>query len=203
MADRYPGRPFRADGSYDRANPQPSQAGESDPLAELARLIGQADPFSSFGRDERNAGQGQAPHVDDHVEDHLDDEVHEHVDPEIEASPGPPSWMQRVNRREAPLPEPHYDDERYSETYPEANSQYPAEPPYVPQRPAAAPAGFDRGYRSPRQELPRQDAHYMPATNPERYDDALYGPSDHADDQRYDQHAERYPEDPYGQRFER
>ncbi len=33
--------------------------GESDPLAELARLIGQADPYSSFGRDQQ--GQPQRP----------------------------------------------------------------------------------------------------------------------------------------------
>ena len=41
MADRYQDRPFPAD-DYDRgANPNSPARGESDPLAELARLIGQ------------------------------------------------------------------------------------------------------------------------------------------------------------------
>ena len=49
MADRYPNRPFPAD-DYDRGSDQHgSGAGESDPLAELARLIGQTDPFGSDG----------------------------------------------------------------------------------------------------------------------------------------------------------
>ena len=47
MADRYQGRPFPADDDYDRgADPHASARAESDPLAELARLIGQTDPFA-------------------------------------------------------------------------------------------------------------------------------------------------------------
>ena len=45
MADRYRDRPFPADNDYDRGgDPQASAKGESDPLAELARLIGQTFP---------------------------------------------------------------------------------------------------------------------------------------------------------------
>ena len=51
MADRYRDRPFPADNDYDRGgDPQASARGESDPLAELARLIGQTDPFGTTGR---------------------------------------------------------------------------------------------------------------------------------------------------------
>ncbi len=51
MADRYQDRPFPADDDYDRGDdPHASAKGESDPLAELARLIGQTDPFGSMGR---------------------------------------------------------------------------------------------------------------------------------------------------------
>ncbi|MEA2941323.1 MAG: hypothetical protein QOD09_1852, partial [Bradyrhizobium sp.] len=49
MADRYQDRPFASDADYVRAA-DPPERGESDPLAELARLIGQTDPFSNFGR---------------------------------------------------------------------------------------------------------------------------------------------------------
>ena len=51
MADRYQGRPFPAGDDHDRSGDQHASArGESDPLAELARLIGQTDPFGSMGR---------------------------------------------------------------------------------------------------------------------------------------------------------
>ena len=47
-------RPFRAKESYGRPAAGGVAAG-NDPLAELARLIGQTDPFSEFGRDGRRA----------------------------------------------------------------------------------------------------------------------------------------------------
>ncbi len=47
MADRYQDRRFPADDGYDRGgDPHGSARAESDPLAELARLIGQTDPFA-------------------------------------------------------------------------------------------------------------------------------------------------------------
>jgi hypothetical protein len=50
MADRYQDRPFPAGDEYDRRGHQGPPKGESDPLAELARLIGQTDPFAGLGR---------------------------------------------------------------------------------------------------------------------------------------------------------
>src|SRR4029453_9369922 len=58
-------------GSYRSTDPQRraaeparpnEEAGSGDPLAELARLIGQSDPFGEFGRTSarRTARQGQA-----------------------------------------------------------------------------------------------------------------------------------------------
>ena len=117
MADRYQDRPFPADGDYDRGgDPRAPAKGESDPLAELARLIGQTDSFA-MGRanqpvqprsGERN--QYQPPAATD------------------DGPPaGPPPWMQRATRQEVPqqdypsavhplqryaaahaAPEPHY-----------------------------------------------------------------------------------------------
>ena len=44
MADRYQDRPLLTDANHDRgANPY--VRGESNPLAELAHLVGQTDPF--------------------------------------------------------------------------------------------------------------------------------------------------------------
>ena len=51
MADRYQDRFFSADDDYGQGDDQhASSRGESDPLAELARLIGQTDPFGGMGR---------------------------------------------------------------------------------------------------------------------------------------------------------
>ena len=48
MADRYQERRFAA---HERAGEDPRDAaGEGDPLAELARLIGQTDPSGAMGR---------------------------------------------------------------------------------------------------------------------------------------------------------
>ena len=45
MANRYQDRPFPAEDDYDRSGGSHASAKEeSDPLAELARLIGQTDP---------------------------------------------------------------------------------------------------------------------------------------------------------------
>lgn len=50
MADRYHERTYAAADAMER-DYHPSARPESDPLAELARLIGQADPNADFGRD--------------------------------------------------------------------------------------------------------------------------------------------------------
>jgi hypothetical protein len=52
MADDPIHRPFRANEGLGRtASPGPASSTVNDPLAELARLIGQNDPFGEFGRD--------------------------------------------------------------------------------------------------------------------------------------------------------
>ena len=49
MADDNNQRPYRT--TETRANPSAASSSGNDPLAELARLIGQTDPFAEFGRD--------------------------------------------------------------------------------------------------------------------------------------------------------
>jgi hypothetical protein len=89
MADRYQDRAFPGSGD-DRGSERSPAAGEGDPLAELARLIGQTDPFSNFSR-----GNHPMPR-------HENDR---HAEPEPdEAPPGPPSWIQRAAQQEtAPM----------------------------------------------------------------------------------------------------
>jgi hypothetical protein len=97
MADRYQDRPFPADDDYDHGGDQHASAkGDSDPLAELARLIGQTDPFGSMGR----ANLPLQPRADDYDQYDL---------PAEEPPAGPPPWMQRAARQETPPPpQPDY-----------------------------------------------------------------------------------------------
>jgi len=150
MADRYQGKPFPADDDYDRSGDQHASArGESDPLAELARLIGQTDPFGSMGRanqtvQPRTSGrdQYQSPAADD------------------DGPPaGPPPWMQRAARQESPQ------QKNYPQDYPSA--VHPLH------RYAAQHAAPEPDYH---QAPPFADADQEP--DPSRYDDALYGQID-------------------------
>src|SRR5215831_21216610 len=63
MADDNTLRPYRSNDPYRRAA-EPSRPSEEasarDPLAELARLLGQSDPFADFGRSNSRQGQQEA-----------------------------------------------------------------------------------------------------------------------------------------------
>jgi hypothetical protein len=149
MADRYQDRPFPADDDHDRSGGQdPSARGESDPLAELARLIGQTDPLSGMGRANQTAlprasarDQSESPATDDGP------------------PAGPPPWVQRAARQESPP------QEDYPQEYPSA--VHPL------QRYAAQHAAPEPDYH---QAPPFADTDQEP--DPSRYDEALYGEPD-------------------------
>jgi cell division protein FtsN len=177
MADRYQDRRFPAGNDYDRDEGSSAKA-ESDPLAELARLIGQTDPFGTrpMGRanlpvQPQTRPADPAPSYDNDVPPLEFDE---------EPAPAPPSWMQRAARQETPapappppLPEDDYPSSvhplhRYAATHP------PAEPDYDP-------------------------AHIFAESNHEpdlsRYDEALYGGLDSG--AQNTQHDQAYADDGY------
>ena len=169
MADRYQGRPFPADDPYDRDGDQrASDKGESDPLAELARLIGQTDPFGSMGR----ANQQVQPRTSGREQ---------YRQPATDDTPpaGPPAWMQRA-RQEAPQREAPQQD--YSQDYPSA-----VHPLHRYATPRAAPEP-EYEEASP----PSGDADHEPDLS--RYDEALYGPDSDAQQQQY---AQAYSDDSY------
>ncbi|MBV8926871.1 MAG: SPOR domain-containing protein [Bradyrhizobium sp.] len=179
MADRYPNRSFPAD-DYGRGSDQHgSGGGESDPLAELARLIGQTDPFGTTTRQppppppraaiprEPHQPQYQAP-----IEEEDDSS----------APAGPPPWMQRANiQRHAVRGEPpRAPAAEYSED--DAWDDHHPDPVHPLHRYAAQPAA-PFGDQAEEQ------------VDPSRYDDALYGQleSGAQDFQR----EPAYPDDPY------
>lgn len=168
---------------------------ESDPLAELARLIGQTDPLSSFSRDdrsERQQSQQESQYEPEDVPEHEpQQEPHFPRDPfardpydarhrmtaaarepeftETEDEPPPPpSWLRGASWRNDQAPEapaPSVTDDRF----------YPNEQPASAENP--------------------QDAHhaYYDSADP-RYDDALYG---RAPTQAYDQDRNHDAGPPY------
>jgi hypothetical protein len=150
MADRYQGRPFPADDSHDRSGDQHASArGESDPLAELARLIGQTDPFGGMGRANQTV-QPRTSARDQYQPPAADDDG---------PPAGPPPWVQRAARHESPR------EEDYSQDYPSA--VHPLQR-YAAQHAATEP--------DDRQAPPFADADQE--SDPSRYDDALYGEPD-------------------------
>jgi len=153
MADRYQGRPFPADDDDHGVDPHAPGAGESDPLAELARLIGQTDPFGSMGR----ANQPVPPRP-------AARETYQHQpEPDVAPPAGPPPWLQRANRQEVPQQQEPPD-------YP--SSVHPLQR-YAAARPAAEPEYQD--YQEVQPYAAEAEA------DPARYDDALYGQVDTGD----------------------
>ncbi|MBN8959939.1 MAG: SPOR domain-containing protein [Rhizobiales bacterium] len=87
MADRYNERTYATADTMDR-DYRPSAKVESDPLAELARLIGQADPNADFGQERaaapaRSSRRQPSPPIESEYE------------AEDDRTAGPPPWMQR------------------------------------------------------------------------------------------------------------
>ncbi|HVX77269.1 MAG TPA: SPOR domain-containing protein [Bradyrhizobium sp.] len=212
MANRYQSsRPYPAADDYHRGNdPQSPSEVESDPLAELARLIGQTDPFGNGGMSRANLQPQPRP------------VAREQYHPPIEAEEeqplaGPPPWMQRANRREAPQPDypgQNYPAQNYpDQSYPEqAYQAYDGSDQNYPDQVHPDQAYPDQHYPSAEHPLRRymvqhpesvhQDYPQEPSfeqaeqpLDPSRYDEALFGPFDNG--QQDVQYAQAYSDDPY------
>jgi hypothetical protein len=198
MADRYQDRPFPSD-DYGRGGDQHGKA-EGDPLAELARLIGQTDPFAVQGRPSARPaaapGPTQSYQEDDYQQDEYQQDYAEQAAP---PQPGPPSWMRRANVQPQPASasEPDY-PVSVSPVHP--LHRYSAQPA-APEPDFHQPQAYqDHAYQH--QAYQDQTYHQEPAyqepdqqPDPARYDDALYGRLE-AGDQEY-QRDPAYPDDPY------
>ena len=182
MADRYQDRRFPGGNDYNRDDgSHGSEKVESDPLAELARLIGQTDPFGTGGM--QRANLQLQPHARPRSRPAYQDDYELPPQAEEQPPPGPPSWMQRAVRQDAPPPPSPEQDypssvhplHRYAATHPPAQSDddanYDPEPAYVD-----------------------VDARHQPDLS--RYDDALYGSYDR-EPQEYQQHDQGYVDDGY------
>lgn len=207
MAERYQDRPFPSD-DYGRGGDQHGKA-ENDPLAELARLIGQTDPFAAQGRP---GAQSPTPAPSQGYQDdsyQQDDDQQDYAEPAA-PPPGPPSWMRRANVQPAPAPEPDYPVSvnpvhplhRYSAqpTAPEPELRQPqAYQDHAYQAQAYQDQAYqqhDQAYQQHDQaEQAYQEPYPQQQPDPARYDDALYGRLQ-AGEQDY-QRDPAYPDDPY------
>ncbi|MDN4981933.1 SPOR domain-containing protein [Bradyrhizobium sp. WYCCWR 13022] len=200
MADRYQNRSLPSD-DYGRDADQHGRA-DSDPLAELARLIGQTDPFAAQGRPgARPAAPAptQSYQDDDYSQD---DYRQDYAEPAPQAQPGPPSWMRRANVQAQPAPEPD-DPVAVNPVHPlHRYAAQPAapEPQYHPPQQAYQGRAYqDQAYQDQayHQDQAQHQAYEAPYEQPDpaRYDDALYGrlESGEQDFQR----EPAYPDDPY------
>ena len=186
-----------------------SQQGESDPLAELARLIGQTDPMSGFSDQQRKPPQQQYQPQQYQPDDQYD--APESVVEEELPPPPRPSWMHNLTgSRPVPQPEPAY---RQEPEYREEEQYAPQEDHYDP-RYAAAPTDAAYGRQAPQFDhsgydpvSPGQSQTHQ-AAGADRYDDVLYGRPDHepahnpygAQDDHYGNGA--YDRPPYDENFE-
>ncbi|MBW7968716.1 SPOR domain-containing protein [Bradyrhizobium sp. BR 10289] len=207
MAERYQDRPFPSD-DYGRGGDQHGKV-ENDPLAELARLIGQTDPFAAQGRPSAHSPTPPPPSEGYRDDYQQDDDQQDYAEPAA-PPPGPPSWMRRANVQAppAPAPEPDYPVSvnpvhplhRYS-----AQPAAPA-PDFHQSQAYQAQARQDHAYQDQAyqdqayqqhdqayQDQAYQEPHQQP--DPSRYDDQLYGRLE-AGEQDY-QRDPAYPDDPY------
>lgn len=193
MANQYRDRPFPADDDYardsSRAGEQPR--GESDPLAELARLIGQADPYSNFGHDQhaqprhvqREQVHDQYAEPEPYAPESYAPEPYapEPYAEEEEAPVRRPSWVQNLTAGRQSRETSFREDfpPRYADDLPEL-----ADDRHTPH--------FDHtGY----EPLPQDSAQGHHAAG-DRYDDVLYGRPEHDPAHGYAQQDGAY-DDPY------
>ncbi|MDE2378345.1 SPOR domain-containing protein [Bradyrhizobium sp.] len=178
MADRYQDRPFPPD-DYGRGGDQHGAGrADSDPLAELARLIGQTDPFGTQPQPVARAPAAPQPYQspaesypEETYQETYPDSYEEPLPP-----PGPPAWMRRANVQPQSAPAPRQDY---------AAAAHPLHR-YAAQQPAAPEPDYDE-----------PQAYHAPEVQPDpsRYDDALYGQLE-SSEQDY-QRDPAYPDDPY------
>ncbi|WP_439399843.1 SPOR domain-containing protein [Bradyrhizobium sp. PMVTL-01] len=191
MAERYHDRPFPSD-DYGRGGDLHGKA-DNDPLAELARLIGQTDPFAAQGRPAARppAASAQSYQDDDYRQG---DYRQDYAEPAPPPPPGPPSWMRRANvqPQPAPAPEPDY-HVSVSPVHP--LHRYSA-PPAAPEPDFHQPQAY-QDHASQDHADQQDQAYHEPSQQPDpsRYDDALYGRLETGEEEF--QRDPAYPDDPY------
>jgi hypothetical protein len=200
-------RPFRSRDSIAREDVDPMSDAARDPLAELARIIGQSNRVNDFDRDPRDDQRHDPRHnvvqtLDEPLpaadRDWAADDGYAEPDPPEQYSEQHPDQYAEENYVQPRLPEPYPADrardryDRDDERAPSIASQYsePAEPYDDPHDDESA---FDARYRN---EDPLRPAGRQPALAPQSHDDE-YEAEDQWDDEadRQSDEAEGYDDE--------
>ena len=179
MAERYQERPYLA-ADYDRGDPHGAGRGESDPLAELARLIGQTDPSGLLpSRPRIRCSRARIF-------------ARSTTRPSNMICPRKSTALRRARRHgcSAPGMNPRRRRRRRTTTTSRNTSRRRCIP-------CIATARSDQQPQAPAQDYDEQPqyADAEPQQDPSRYDDALYGRIE-SGEQDY-QRDPAYPDDPY------
>src|SRR5262245_44748373 len=115
MADDHTFRSLRSNDPYRRAEPSRSSesSGANDPLAELARLIGQSDPLAELGRTQRPASPASYPRDDYAAPARPDWPPREHYGADDRRGSSRDDYHAREDY--PPAPQPHADDRYYDD----------------------------------------------------------------------------------------
>jgi hypothetical protein len=212
MADRYQDRAYGA--SQGRGGDQyGSDRGESDPLAELARLIGQTDSFGKGGQPPQRPAPPRQDVRQQEIrqetrQDYYSEDDYAQPAPEPEPPPapsGPPSWIQRANiRREAPRETSRETSREFQREIPRALPPEPEPesddylgavhplhryaPPPQPQAPPPLPDTF---YDAP--PAYQQPSHHQPSHHQQAYQQQAY------QQQAYQQDAHQHDPEAYAE----
>jgi hypothetical protein len=188
MRDDNNSRNQRPADQYRRAPAGAGNAQGGDPLAELARLIGQNDPFSDFGREQGRAAPAPMPdqrysdqlHPDQRYSEPAPADWHPHPDPHRGAPQTRPAPQSQYAHPEA---QPTYRGpaEPFNEADPFRGAPVAPDAQYAPQdfaQPGQAP-GYDYGkpqqYADPRYAPAYGDPHgYPPAQGQQGYGSDQY-----------------------------
>lgn len=182
MADKNTSRSYRSNDPFRRNQPTDEESA-GDPLAELARLIGQADPFADYGRQNaRDAESREAPPASEWRRTTP-------AMPPYEPAPEEAMRAPETVRQAAPRSEPRFADEPFPRRDPyqmsaegladprdaEGPGRYQQEPPFAEERGYQREEpqfGEERGYH--REEEPlfaddhfRQAGQIYPAPTPD------------------------------------
>ena len=176
MADRYQDRPYPDDDGDRGEDSHAPEKADSDPLAELARLIGQTDPFGNMGR----ANLPLQPRATHQYQDPAP------VDEDVAPAPGPPPWMQRAHRAEPPQQE--YEQDFPAPVHPLKRYATPLVPP-APEYQAPLFAEAEHEGDSSRYD----EALYGQLATPEQEHDAAYADDAYAYQDGYDEGADETP----------
>jgi hypothetical protein len=179
MADRYQDRPFSADG-FGRGGDQQQRA-EADPLAELARLIGQNDASAASGRGVPPLPPRAAP-----------PNQYQPLAEEDKPAAGPPPWMRRANPQEIPR-ESQRETQRDFPGSPAEPPDYPSSTHPLQPRFAAQPPSLEPNFHHEEPGFAATEDEPDPA----RYDEALFGQVDSGAQDDF-QHPPAFSDDPYG-----